>query len=178
MKFPRWFYALILFLITGVAFSAWRLGRGVRVTETGADLFRLGFQGRHLDGSEFTLSPDDRKLVIINFWASWCEPCTREFPSFLKLADKMPDQLTLVAVAEDSQKDDVSKFLNVFDGRRPNIEIVWDPSGQIARSFGTDQFPESYIFNKKRHLAKKVVGMTDWSSDEVIDYMRHLASEP
>jgi thiol-disulfide isomerase/thioredoxin len=133
-----------------------------------------GFEANRLDGSIFSLKHDGNKLVLINFWATWCEPCMREFPSLIKLADQMKDNLVIIAIAEESSSSEIAKFLKAFDSRRPNVEFVTDPMNQIGHGFGTNQFPESYIYNRKLALVKKVVGMTDWVSPDVVQYLKSL----
>jgi thiol-disulfide isomerase/thioredoxin len=129
---------------------------------------------KNLDGSDFKLSGISDRVVLVNFWASWCDPCVREFPSFVKTIDLFQDQITLIAVANDTEKQGIQNFIKAFDGHRTNIKFVWDPSGRTARRFGTNQYPETYIFDKHHVLAKKVIGMTDWGSGEMVKLLTDL----
>ena len=127
-----------------------------------------------LGGGEFSLSSVGNKVVLVNFWASWCDPCAREFPSLLKLVKQFDGQVELVAISVDANKRDVEKFLKAFDGDRPHLFVLWDPTTQVAARFGTEQYPETYIFNKAHGLMRKVTGLEDWTRPELVRYLRSL----
>jgi thiol-disulfide isomerase/thioredoxin len=137
----------------------------------------LNFHLPRLDGSEFELSSVHDKLVIVNFWASWCDPCVKEFPSMLKLVDQFKGRLLLVAVSADEKKEDAEKFVKAFAARGPGIEILWDPNYRVAHEFGTKKLPESYLLTREHHLNRKVVGLENWVTDDVVEYLQLLDSK-
>jgi cytochrome c biogenesis protein CcmG/thiol:disulfide interchange protein DsbE len=125
------------------------------------------FEAQAVDGSSFKLSSIHQKVVILNFWASWCGPCVQEFPSLLKLVEETNGQVALIAVSLDNDEKQMADFLRNYNVSNPNIFLLKDPSYKLAESFGTMKLPESYILNSDRKLIKKVSGSIDWSNEEI-----------
>ncbi len=128
-----------------------------------------------ISGREFKLSSLKGKVVIINFWASWCEPCLEEFPSLLKLLEAKPD-VHLVAVSADHTLDDLNVFLRSFKGLEGNdrVHVIWDSDKAIMKQFSVDRLPESYVGNRDLKLVKKIVGSIDWFSEDAKSYFDNL----
>ncbi len=139
------------------------------------------FEGIYLDGSPFHSDQLKDKVVILNFWASWCEPCVKEYPSMKKLVAELDGDVILVAVTNDEIQEDVTNFLKAFgdvSGRgdvSENVEILWDPERKIANQFGVVRLPESFIFNKQGRLERKIIGYEEWYGPQAVAYFRALA---
>lgn len=129
-----------------------------------------------LSGEEISLKEFSGKLIILNFWASWCDPCVAEFPSLLKLLERYKGRIELVAISGDYAEEDIHSFLKVFKVKNPNLHVVWDKDLQIAKKFGTYKLPESYIINTSGKFIRKVSGVDDWSSRDAFEYFDHLLS--
>lgn len=132
------------------------------------------FELADFDGKKVHLFDYKGKVVVLNFWATWCAPCVTEFPSMVKMAETLGEKVVLVTIAADERKDDVLAFIKTFKGTAPNIVHLWDPATKVAKDFGTDRLPETYIFKTDLKLAKKVVNSLDWSKPEVLDYLKRL----
>lgn len=130
-----------------------------------------------IEGKTVKLSDYRGKLVLINFWASWCEPCITEFPSILKLIEAMKGELILLAVSADYEREDIEPFLKAFDVEGPHIKVMWDQDQVVAKKFGTFKLPESYIIGKEGELIRKVAGVEDWASPEALEYFNELNSK-
>lgn len=127
------------------------------------------FQAPTLNNTTFKLSELNQKVIIINFWASWCGPCVEEIPSLLKLIDQMSAQVGLVAISLDNDEKQMLEFLKTYDISNPNIYMLKDPNYTLAENFGTFKLPESYILNKERKLIKKISGSIDWADPEIVE---------
>ncbi len=126
-----------------------------------------------LDGLDIKLSDYHGKILIVNFWASWCAPCVDEIPSLTKLRDLFKDQLFVVAVSSDQSREDIVAFRKSFPAfGEPNIWIVWDETKGLIKKFGIAKLPESVIFGKDGKAIKKIVGSIDWMSEEAQTFMR------
>lgn len=138
------------------------------------------FSFKTIDGKEFLLSEFEGKTIILNFWASWCAPCVKEFPLLLELASKEKDHLIFLAISVDAEKENIFKFLNSLDNisqkrqELSNVLIAWDLSKDISQDlFQTLRYPETYIIGPDQTLRKKIIGADiDFSSDEFIQDLK------
>ncbi|MCC6138401.1 MAG: TlpA family protein disulfide reductase [Bdellovibrionaceae bacterium] len=115
------------------------------------------------------------KIVILNFWASWCEPCAEEFPSMLKLLKEYHENVVILAVSNDSAKGDIETFSKAFgllgvDG----MHLLWDKDLHAAKAFQVGKLPESYIFGRDGKLLRKIVGTRDWANADAMAYFKML----
>ncbi len=129
-----------------------------------------------LDGRPAHLSDLRGKVVVLNFWASWCPPCGDEAPSFNQLQQRIaPLGGVVLGVSVD---DDVSAYDNFLK----NYNIVFltyrDPSSQIALDYGTTMFPETYLIDRHGRIDRKIVGPQDWTSPGMMAYFDSLLKAP
>lgn len=132
------------------------------------------FELERMDGTKLRLSDLKGKLLIVNFWASWCDPCVEEFPSMVRLAEKMKGDLVIVAVSTDEQRADIEPFLKAFSVPDEGFEVVWDSEHKVMEMYGVKKIPESFIVGTDFRLARKIVGIENWDSDNAIAFFRAL----
>lgn len=136
-----------------------------------------------LEGNEVSLKEYKDKVILLNFWASWCVPCQKEFPDLIRLIAKLGGDAVLLAVSNDSNKKDITKFINRMKRHKDNkglvfnenIIILWDKDKKITQNiFSTIKLPETIIIspakgNHEQKMVKKITGADiDWLSDEMI----------
>ncbi len=115
------------------------------------------------------------KIVILNFWASWCTPCLEEFPSMIKLFNQFEKDVVILAVSQDGELSDIEAFLKAFKGfEKPGIYLVHDKSRDIGNAFEVDRLPESFVFGLDGRLVKKIVGSINWYSEDSALYIKSL----
>ncbi|OFZ11216.1 MAG: hypothetical protein A2Z20_11045 [Bdellovibrionales bacterium RBG_16_40_8] len=173
---------LVLVVVLWVTWSKYSefLSQGQRPPETALKLNRIEKDGfpdfliKTLNGEDVSLKKFSGKLVIINFWASWCDPCVAEFPSLLKLLKKFNGEIVMIAISADYEEKDIHIFLKAFGEVNPNLHVVWDKSLELAKKFGTEKLPESYIIGRDGRLIRKVSGVDDWSTNDAINFFTHL----
>src|SRR5690606_28857729 len=106
------------------------------------------FETQDITGKNINLVDFKNKVVIINFWASWCAPCEREFPSMIRLLKEFPDDLVLLAFSHDKNMEDLESFTKAFQVTDvPNFIVLWDKDRKLADEFGTKVLPESYLLS-------------------------------
>ncbi len=127
-----------------------------------------------LKGRDISLATFTGKVVILNFWASWCDPCVSEFPSLISLIEKFNGGIVLLAVSADYERKDIDSFMQLFKVKSPFIHISWDKDLNLAKQLGTSRLPESYIIGRDGHLIRKVAGVDDWSSPGAFEYFSEL----
>ena len=129
-----------------------------------------------LNGKAFALSALRGKVVIVNFWATWCPPCRAEMPSMELLHRELGDEgLVLLAVnIEKDGRQTVSKFLATSPHSFP---VLLDDQEEIQKRYGVYKFPESFVIRKDGVIDDKVVGAIDWAHPQTIAYFRDLLKE-
>lgn len=141
-----------------------------QIEKTGLPKFSI----KGLDGAELSLEKFKGKVVILNFWASWCDPCIAEFPSLLTLIKKFKGDVVLLAISADYELRDIETFLSAFKLKDPHVYVAWDKDLEVAKKFGTYKLPESYIIGRRGDLVRKIAGVDDWSTPDAIEYFRAL----
>ncbi len=114
-------------------------------------------------------------IVIVNFWASWCNPCVEEFPSMLKLVEALDGKVAIVAVSMDDELNDLTAFSKLFGVPRKGFYVGWDEKKKVMEDYGVGKLPESYIVGRDRKLIRKVLGIENWASENAIAYFKELA---
>jgi cytochrome c biogenesis protein CcmG, thiol:disulfide interchange protein DsbE len=126
-----------------------------------------------LSGKPVHLSDFRGKVVVLNFWASWCPPCVAEAPSLNRLQKYVEARNGVVlGVAADQDPAAFQKFLREQNVVFPTYR---DPAtnenrSPIALSYGTQMIPETYIIDRHGRIARKVIGPQDWDSPEMLAY--------
>jgi peroxiredoxin len=110
------------------------------------------------------------KVVLLNLWWSQCPPCIQETPALEQLHHDRPD-LAILAVSIDEDPVSYRRFLNRF---HVDLNTVRDPDQTVAKMYGTDGWPETYIIDRKGVIRRKIVGDPDWSSPEIRNYLNSL----
>jgi peroxiredoxin len=123
------------------------------------------------DGSSsIRLSNYRGKVVLLNFWASWCGPCVQETPGLQQLHHDRPD-LQMLGVSVDTDSDAYQRFLKRFRVDTPN---VMDPEQKAAKLYHTDGWPETYIIDRNGIIRRKIVGDPDWSNPEIRTFLKNM----
>jgi cytochrome c biogenesis protein CcmG, thiol:disulfide interchange protein DsbE len=110
------------------------------------------------------------QAVLVNFWASWCEPCLEELPSLEQLHHDMPN-MPILAVSIDEDPEAYSSFIV---RHHMDFTMVRDPSQSAAKLFHTDMWPETYAIDRNGVIRRKFVGPQDWTSPEIQSFLKNL----
>jgi len=110
------------------------------------------------------------RVVLLNFWATWCGPCVMEMPSLLELHHDQPN-LAVLAISIDEDPD---AYRNFLVRRHVDLVTVRDPGQTAARLFRTEMWPETYVIDRNGVIRRKFVGAQDWSSPEVRAFLKGL----
>lgn len=125
------------------------------------------------NGSTLKLSDLKGKVVLLNFWATWCPPCREEIPSMMKLNSFMtgkPFQMIAVSIDEGG-KQAIESF---FKETGFSLPTYLDESGASSKAYGITGVPESFIIDKNGVLVKKIIGGAAWDSPEVVAFLEGL----
>lgn len=133
-----------------------------------------GFQLEDTAGNKVSLADLRGKVVLVNFWATWCPPCRAEMPSMEKLNEAMAeDDFVMLAInVEENGRDVVPAFLK----KTPHsFSVLYDDQGVAQDVYGVYKFPESFVIRKDGVIDDKVIGAIDWAHPETIAYFKELA---
>jgi thiol-disulfide isomerase/thioredoxin len=111
------------------------------------------------------------KLILMNFWATWCAPCKEEMPSLDLLTDRENlDNLRIfpINVGKDSNKKALEFFKNL--GIK-NLKVYFDPPETLAKKFGLRGIPTTILFNKNGEEFARIIGSIDFSDEEFIKWL-------
>jgi cytochrome c biogenesis protein CcmG/thiol:disulfide interchange protein DsbE len=118
------------------------------------------------------------QVVLLNIWATWCNPCRAEMPSIQRLQEALgPQGLKIVAVSIDNRgmEQAIREFVQELG---LHFEILYDAEGNIRTDYQTAGAPETFVLGKDGVIRKRVIGATDWNAEPERALFRQLLSEP
>jgi cytochrome c biogenesis protein CcmG/thiol:disulfide interchange protein DsbE len=122
-----------------------------------------------LDGKPAHLSDFRGKVVLLNFWASWCPPCVDEAPALNQLQQRLSAHGgTILGVSIDEDQSAYEDFLRTYNVDFPTFR---DPSRHISLGYGTVMIPETYVIDRHGRVDRKIVGPQDWTSPTMFAYL-------
>jgi peroxiredoxin len=123
------------------------------------------------DGKQITATSFGGKVLVLNFWATWCAPCVQEIPSLNEFQKEFANKgVVVVAVSVDKN---AQKYRNFLDHIHVSFDTVRDPSANLSAQYGTFQYPESYIIKDGR-VVRKYANAENWLSDDMKQYVQSL----
>ena len=125
------------------------------------------------DGSEtVTLHNFRGKVVVLNFWATWCPPCVEEMPSLVNLQSRLKGtDVTVVAVSIDV---DATAYKRFLVDHHVDLLTVRDPDQKAPSLYGSSMWPETYIIDRKGVIRRKFIGAVDWNEPDLVAYLKKL----
>lgn len=177
---------LVVAILAALLFAGWKvyeekLTQGMRPpvgTQILNEMEKTGvpaFSAEDIYGNPVSLSDFNDKVVIVNFWASWCKPCVKEFPSLIRMLETYSDEVVLLAISADKTHEDLMGFVKAFNVKAVNnFVVIWDKDQEIALKYGTAILPESYIVGKDRKLIRKVAGVEEWDSPLALEFFKQV----
>lgn len=125
-----------------------------------------------LDGGTWRLSEHRGKIVFLNFWASWCESCKEEKPSFQRLAASQKDNpgILFITVLYD---DDPRKAREFMKATGYGFKVLIDDR-KVSRTYGVRGVPETFIINAKGRIEEKMIGPVRWDSPRIESLLARL----
>jgi peroxiredoxin len=147
---------------------------GVNTVKEGIPI--IDFTLPKLDGSDFTLSQQQGKVIFLNFWATWCPPCRQEMPSMEALYQRFRTSgLEIIAVNLGESREQVTSFM-----RQNNLSfpVVLDTRQSTGSMYNARSIPTTYIIDRRNLIIGMVVGSINWNSPAVITAFEELLSSP
>ena len=125
-----------------------------------------------VDGRPLSLQALRGKVVLVNFWATWCEPCIREMPSLQQLRDQLhADGFEVLAVNYQEGPARINSFIEKL---QLSLPVVRDTDGSVARAWGARIFPANYLVDRAGNIRHSMSGAADWTSPSLVSTIRTL----
>jgi thiol-disulfide isomerase/thioredoxin len=129
----------------------------------------------NLKGATRTLADYRGKVVVVNFWASWCPPCIKEMPGMQRLQEKMTDQpFVFLPVNVGEQKYRVWKFVKLINFTLP---VLLDTDSKTFNGWNASVLPTSFLLDAEGHIRYRVQGDLEWDSEDVVSLIEKLINE-
>lgn len=132
------------------------------------------FELTTFDGDTFRLADHPGKVVVVNFWASWCEPCVEEMPALAEAANQAGDDVVFVGVgAKTDHDDDARAFAETYGGDYPlgrDTEGGDRMTGQIQLDYGVFAFPSTFIITPDGTISAVLMAPIT-SADDILPYI-------
>jgi peroxiredoxin len=130
------------------------------------------FTVKDLEGNEVRLSDFRGKLVVLNFWATWCEPCITEWPQVAKLARRLEqdgeDDVVVVALSIDQEVAEIGPFLSLMTLFETPVNVLWDESTKLHEDYGSAKIPDTFFVDEQGRVSAVFVNVREWGSPDAL----------
>ena len=124
--------------------------------------------GRKISTSDF-----GGKILVVNFWATWCPPCISELPSLNQMAAEVKGSgVVVLGISVDKDKVAYDKFLKKV---KLNFETSRDPAADISSEYGTFKYPETYVINRDGKVLEKFINEQPWTDPALMARLKGYA---
>lgn len=128
-----------------------------------------------LNGQAVSLTDFHDKVVLLNFWASWCPPCLHEMPSMTRLKQQLNNQpFEILAVNLAEQPQDFAAFLQA---NPVNFPVLLDPKGQAIKDWRIMAYPTTYLIDEQGQIRYALFGGTEWDQPQHVHLINQLLAE-
>jgi peroxiredoxin len=142
------------------------------ISRPSSEIVAMDFRIDSLDGGSVKLSDFRGKVVLLNFWATWCGPCKAEVNDINTLYEKLKSEgftVFTVDIRESARK--VASFMKKNSLRFP---VYLDESGEISAQYGITGIPTTFIVDPEGKIVGRAIGPRPWSSTDSVEFMRSL----
>ena len=124
-----------------------------------------------LAGNTVSLSEFTGKIVLVNLWATWCEPCLREMPSLERVQLRLGDKIAVVAISEDhGGSKTVEPFIDKLGLK--SVKIYLDPKSAMERAFKVQGLPTSFLIDRGGRVLGRVEGAAEWDAPKLLEVLK------
>ena len=156
--------------------SQWLQSAGVRKTRPDLEQQAPGFKLLDLNGKWMSLAENKGKVILLNFWATWCGPCRVEMPSMETVYGELKDEgFEILAISSDPQGVVVTRPFS--ESNNLTFPILHDTEYEVSGIYGVRTLPMSFLIDRHGTLRHRVFGARDWNSSKAKEIIRNLMKE-
>ena len=132
-----------------------------------------GFEVTTDSGRKIAVDHFGGRVLVVNFWATWCPPCISELPSLNALAAELKGSgVVFLGISVDKDKAAYDKFLKKV---KLNFETSRDPEADISADYGTFKYPETYVISREGKVLEKFINEQPWMAPAIVARLRGYA---
>jgi peroxiredoxin len=125
-----------------------------------------------MTGEALALEQLRGRLLVVNFWATWCAPCVAEMPSLQRLHQALGGEgLTVAGISVDAKAPALERFVREH---RLSFPILHDATGTTAAAYGVDGYPETFVIDPDGRILEHYAGPALWHTPEALAHFRAL----
>lgn len=163
-------YLIIVVLLTGLYSPAW--AESTALHEVKDQPLAPGFELKDIDGNVHRLSDYRGKVVIVNFWATWCPPCRFELPSMERLWQETKNKdVMMLAINLGEDEDTIFTFTSDYPVSFP---LLMDSDSSVTKKYSVLGIPTSYVIDPKGKIIYRAVGTREWNDKQLIGKILQL----
>ena len=172
---------IILLLITSFSFSShaeWEQPElGYTLSPLAKPVASPNFKLEDMDEYEYDFADYRGKVVLLNFWATWCPPCKREMPSMERVyQNHQGEDFDVIAINQMEDADTVFSFFGALE-TRPTFNILFDTDSEVSHNYNVRGLPTTYLIDKKGNIRYRAVGGREFDHPEVEKIIEALMKE-
>lgn len=149
-------------LIKAVSFVTTRVFSMELDEEDQIQINDLNWHLQNLEGEQVNMRSFKDKLIVVNFWATWCPPCVAEMPSFQNLYNDYGDRVVFLFVAND----DPDRVIRFVEKKELSLPVYFQVS-EVPGEMSSNSLPTTYIIDQRGVIVASKVGAADWNSNKV-----------
>ena len=129
---------------------------------------------KDLDGTAHDLTQLKGRVVLINFWATWCPPCRREMPSMERLSQALKGEaFSVLAVDVGEDADTIDAFTSQLD-TMPTFPVLLDPRSQVMQAWKVAGLPTTFLIDRQGRIVASAIGGREFDHTEMVETIREL----
>ncbi len=164
---------LVLIVLCLCSIASWAIQPGKGMQELEKKPVAPDFSLKDIDGTIYNKADFAGKVVVVNFWATWCPPCRAEMPSMQRAWKNILEKEGMVMLAIDvgEGEDAIFEFTSVY---KADFPILLDEDSSVAESWGVNGLPTTYVMDTQGRLVYRAIGGREWDQPELIEKLRAL----
>jgi peroxiredoxin len=131
-----------------------------------------------LEGGKVSMEDYKGKVLVLNFWVTWCRPCKKELPTLMSLYKKFKDKEDFAMLAISCDEEGKKAVEKLFASRNVELPVALDPNREVGfLKYGVSKFPETFFIDKKGNIRYKFAGPRNWTDRKFIDILNQMLAE-
>ncbi len=123
-----------------------------------------------LEGNPVSLEDYRGKFLVLNFWATWCQPCTREWPDLEMLGERLGERedIEVVAIGLDQDKAALGPYLERMGLSESSVTVLWSKDSEAHTRLGSDKIPDTYFVDRDGELRSVFINVREWGKSAAV----------